>query len=146
MWESEISYSDVISEMCASTAIFRWKLNCKRKTWISLCLSPFLADRNSQKFGWISSWPRCSVQISTARWQWRPLHRLKGHYKAVRASSVKNSLWTFPVLILPFMMEGSKRIKHSQTCRACDISSTRLKVVKFRKHGAIQQTFILNWP
>ena len=31
--------------MYASTAIFRWKLNCKRQTEI-LCVSPFLADRN----------------------------------------------------------------------------------------------------
>lgn len=56
-------------------AIFRCKLNCKRQTWISLYLSLCSWQEQSQKFGWNSSWPRCSMQISTARWRWRPLHR-----------------------------------------------------------------------
>lgn len=74
VWESEIAQHDIISEMCASMVIFGWKLNCKRQTWISLCLSLSSWQEQSQNFGWSSSWPRCSVQISATRWRWRPLH------------------------------------------------------------------------
>ena len=73
--ESETAQHDIISEMCASTVIFGRELNCKRQTWISLCLSLSSRQEQSQNFGWSSSWPRCSVQISATRWRWRPLHR-----------------------------------------------------------------------
>lgn len=78
--ESEIEQHDIISEMCASMVIFGWKLNCKRQTWISLCLSLSSWQEQSQNFGWSSSWPHCSVQISATRWRWRPLHRLVNKY------------------------------------------------------------------
>lgn len=84
VWEQEKVQHDVISEMCASMVIFRWRLNCKRQTWISLCLSLSSWQEQSQKFGWSSSWPRCSVQISATRWQCRPLHRLEGYCKPRR--------------------------------------------------------------
>lgn len=92
VWESGIVQHDVISEMCASTVIFRWKLNCKRQTWISLCLSLSSWQEQSQKFGWSSSWPRCSVQISATRWRWRPLHKLDGYCKPGGSSTVKGDL------------------------------------------------------
>lgn len=44
----EISHCDVISEMCASKVIFRWKLNCKRQSWISLTLPFQLTVRESE--------------------------------------------------------------------------------------------------
>lgn len=51
VWESGMAQHDVISEMCASIAIFRWKLNCKRQTWISLCLS--LSSWQEQSEAWL---------------------------------------------------------------------------------------------
>lgn len=84
VWESGIVQHDVISEMCASMVIFRWKLNCKRQTWISLCLSLSSWQEQSQKFGWRSSWPRCSVQISATRWRWRPLDKVDSYCKPQR--------------------------------------------------------------
>ncbi len=91
VWEPEIVQHDIISEMCASTVIFGWKLNCKRQTWISLRLSLSSWQEQSQNFGWSSSWPRCSVQISATRWRWRPLHRLDGYCKAQRVLYSKES-------------------------------------------------------
>lgn len=93
MGESEIVQHDIISEMCASMVIFGWKLNCKRQTWISLCLSLSSWQEQSQNFGLSSSWPRCSVQISATRWRWRPLHRLDGYCKAQRVLYSKESPW-----------------------------------------------------
>lgn len=81
VWGSKIVRHGIISQMGASTVIFGWKLNCKRQTWISLCLSLSSWQEQSQNFGWSSSWPRCSVQISATRWRWRPLHRLDGYCK-----------------------------------------------------------------
>lgn len=89
MRDSEIVRHDIISEMCASTVIFGWRLNCKRQTWISLCLSLSSWQEQSQNFGWSSSWPRCSVQISATRWRWRPLHTLDGHCKAPEGPTVQ---------------------------------------------------------
>lgn len=90
--ESEIVQRDIISEMCASTVIFGWELNCKRQTRISLCLSLSSWQEQSQNFGWSSSWPRCSVQISATRWRWRPLHRLDVYCTAQRVCTVKRAL------------------------------------------------------
>lgn len=94
VWWPEIVRHDIISEMCASMVILGWKLNCKRQTWISLCLSLSSWQEQSQNFGWRSSWPRCSVQISATRWQWRPLHRLDDTVKPQRVlySKVKRAL------------------------------------------------------
>lgn len=139
VWESGIVQHDVISEMCASTVIFRWKLNCKRQTWISLCLSLSSWQEQSQKFGWSSSWPRCSVQISATRWRWRPLHRLDGYCKPRRVfysegrscGTTRCEAFPFHAPLMTAQSKGETGQQIQPPCLVCDVLSLMIKMNRF---------------